>query len=144
MVLRSDEIRKRQWSVGPLDRLPPEAYQPRAGEQVHRELFALAGEVLATGRSVVLDATFLEPARRDAAQELAESAQVRFDGVWLQADEARLRERLAGRSADASDATEAVLAAQQRLDPGIIDWPRTDGGEDVSAIARAIARRPGD
>jgi aminoglycoside phosphotransferase family enzyme/predicted kinase len=139
VVMRSDEIRKRLWSVSPLDRLPPETYSPAASEAVHHEMFMLAREVLEAGRSVILDATFLDPARRAAARTLARTVSVEFDGLWLQADDAQLRARLVNRVDDASDATPAVLADQLGADPGEIDWKRVDAGGQGRDVAAAIA-----
>jgi aminoglycoside phosphotransferase family enzyme/predicted kinase len=138
VVLRSDEIRKRLWSAAPAQRLPVEAYSAQASEQVHGEMFRLAEVLLAAHRSVVLDATFIEKARRDDAQAVARKAGAAFEGVWLETDGARLRERLAVRHGDASDANEAVLRAQQALDRGVIDWPRLDASADIETLLSKI------
>jgi aminoglycoside phosphotransferase family enzyme/predicted kinase len=138
LVLRSDEIRKRLWAAAPLERLPPDAYSARASERVHAEMFRLADVFLAAGRSVVLDATFIEEARRGEAEAVADKAGAPFQGVWLATDEARLRERLASRRGDASDANEAVSRAQRGLDPGAIDWARLDAGAGIDALLSNI------
>ncbi len=133
ILLRSDEVRKRLWSVAPLQRLPADAYSALAGERVYEEMNRLAAVILDAGRSVVLDATFLEGARRQEARAVAAKAGAPFQGVWLEADGARLRQRLALRHGDASDADETVLRAQQALDLGVIDWPRLDAGLSIDA-----------
>jgi aminoglycoside phosphotransferase family enzyme/predicted kinase len=138
VILRSDEIRKRLWSAAPLTRLPPDAYAPKVSEGVHREMFEIAARLLAAGRPVILDATFLETARRDQARDVAQRAGVPFQGVWLETDAGRLRARLAERGADASDADEKVLHAQQGLDPGAVDWPRLDAGATVAVLASMV------
>jgi len=138
VVLRSDEIRKRLWSAAPLERLPPKAYSADASEAVHAEMFRLAQALLGAGRSIVLDATFLEEARREEARAVAMQAGAPFTGVWLETDGARLRTRLASRRDDASDANEAVLNAQQGLDPGVIDWTRLDGGAQIETLLAGI------
>jgi hypothetical protein len=137
LVLRSDEIRKRLAGVAPTDRLPPEAYGPGTSERVYGEMFALARRGLAAGRSVVLDAVFLEPAERAAASGVAGEAFVPFQGVWLEGDAAELRQRLAARAGDASDAGPAVLDEQLARDPGPIGWLRLAAG-DLEAAARTI------
>jgi hypothetical protein len=124
VVLRSDEIRKRLWGVGPLDRLPPEAYAAGESVRVYGRMFDDARACLAAGRSVVLDAVFLRPEERGAAEALARSAGVPFQGWWMETPEAVMRERLAGRAGDASDADAAVLEQQLARDPGVIGWSR--------------------
>ena len=131
VVLRSDEIRKRLWSVAPLQRLPADAYSADAGARVYAEMTRLAAAILAAGRSVVLDATFLEATRREEARAVAAKAGAPFQGLWLETDGAR--QRLASRHGDASDADETVLRAQQALDLGAVDWPRLDAGLPIDA-----------
>ncbi len=144
VILRSDEIRKRLWSVGPLDRLPPEAYQPAASEAVHGEMFVRAATLLRAGRSVVLDATFIEAARRDEAQAVAMTASVPFQGAWLEGNIRQLHERLKKRRDDASDATSAVLDAQQTLDPGEIVWPRLSSSDDLAKLLASVGAGDGE
>jgi len=58
--------------------------------------------------------------------------------VWLEAPEAVLRERIAGRMGDASDADLAVLARQLGRDRGDLDWRRLDACADFGQMARAL------
>ena len=125
VVLRSDEIRKRLWGVAPTERLPPEAYGLGTSEKVYGRLFEDAQTALAAGVAVVLDAVFLKPEERSAAEALARTAEVPFDGVWLDAPPQVMAERVAARTGDASDADVAVLKAQLERDPGVIGWRTT-------------------
>jgi predicted kinase len=124
VVLRSDEVRKRLWGRSPLDRLPPEAYAPGQSEKVYAAMFGAAREALAAGRAVVLDAAFLRPDERAAAEHLAREAGVPFEGLWLEASPEVLRARVAARTGDASDADVAVLDRQLAFDVGAIGWER--------------------
>lgn len=124
VVLRTDEIRKRQAGVAPMDRLPPSAYGAGSGRAVYRELFALAKTILAKGRSVVADGVFLDPADRRGIAAVAADAGVSFHSLWLEAPAPILESRLENRRNDASDADPAVLAVQRKRDPGVIEWPR--------------------
>jgi len=124
VILRSDLIRKRLWNVAPLERLPAAAYAPDEDARVHREMFAIAARVLAAGWPVILDATFLDPARRNEAEALAASLDVPFDGVWLDAPPDVLRARVAARTGDASDAGLEVLERQLAGDVGPVTWRR--------------------
>lgn len=144
IILRSDEIRKRQWGAGPLDRLSPQAYDPDADARVYEEMFALAATLLGAGRSVVLDAVFQQPARREAAGEVARGAGAPFDGVWLQGAPDLLAGRLARRSSDASDADRSVLEGQLARDSGDIAWPCAPADGDFAALAAGAADRLAD
>jgi predicted kinase len=133
VVLRSDEIRKRLSGAAPTERLPPEAYGPGMSTRVHQVLFAEAEELLAAGRSVILDATFLDPGHRARTSELAGRLGVPFGAVWLEAPVDLLRARLAGRSGDASDATPETLELQVQRELGPIEWRRLRTDLDVTA-----------
>ncbi len=74
--------------------------------------------MLAAGYGVVADAVFDRPAEREAIAGLAADAGVAFHGIWLDAPEAALLERLAARRNDPSDATAEVLLAQLQRDCG--------------------------
>lgn len=140
VVLRTDEIRKRLWGASADAALPPEAYAPALDEATHAALAEDALTLLRAGRSVALDATFRDPARRRMAEALAAQAGVAFDGVWLSAPPEALVARVAARAGDASDATVAVVRAQI-AETGEPDWPTLDvGGEAADAAARWIAR----
>ncbi len=128
VVLRSDEVRKRLWRRAPTERLPPEAYSREASAQVYAAMFQAAGECLAAPWPVILDAVFLRPGERAAAEALAAHAGVPFEGVWLHAEPDTLRSRVAGRQGDASDADLGVLESQLALDPGEIGWTRDAAG----------------
>jgi predicted kinase len=127
VVLRSDEVRKRLFGAGATDPLPAEAYAREAGERVYRHMFEEARACVRAGRAVVLDAAFLEPERRAGAEALAQGLGVRFDGVWLEVEPATLRDRIALRRGDASDADLKVLEAQLERDTGPIAWRRGRG-----------------
>jgi aminoglycoside phosphotransferase family enzyme/predicted kinase len=126
--LRTDLIRKRLWNAGPRDPLPDEAYGPAEDERTHRELFDIARRALFAGWPVILDATFLDPARRTPAEALAAEAGVPFEGVWMEAPPEVLRDRLAKRRDDASDADVAVLERQLAHGAGTVTWQRSRGG----------------
>jgi hypothetical protein len=131
--LRSDEIRKRRAGVPPETRLPPSAYAAAESAAVHAEMFSAARAALAAGRSVVLDAMFLDPAMRAAARDAAGTAP--FTGIWLEAPLGVLRARIEGRAADASDATVDVMERTAAVDPGPIDWHRLDAAYDSRRAA---------
>ena len=124
VILRSDEVRKRLWGIGPLQALPKDAYGPGQSERVYGAMLTNAEMILRAGQSVVLDAVFLRPEERQAAENLGAALGLDFQGYWMEAPEAVLRERIELRSGDASDADVTVLTVQLSRDPGDIRWTR--------------------
>ncbi|MBL6454761.1 AAA family ATPase [Belnapia sp. T6] len=145
LVLRSDEIRKRQAGLPPEQRLPPEAYTPEASAAVFAELAATAEAVLRAGHAVVADAVFLRLEERAAIEAAARAAGVPFTGFWLTAPRAVLEARIAARTGDASDADAAVLAAAAARDPGVVTWQPLDAaGDPLPAALEGLGITPAD
>jgi aminoglycoside phosphotransferase family enzyme/predicted kinase len=138
LILRSDEIRKRQAGVPPETRLPPEAYAPEASAAVFGELNRLAGAALAAGHAVIADAVFQRAPERAALAALHPG----FEGLWLEAPLDLLRARIAARMGDASDATPAVLDATAGRDAGEITWHRLDASAGTEEMARKLLDLP--
>jgi len=140
--LRSDIIRKRMFGVGPLDRLPGEAYAPGVGERVYEEMRSLARTALDAGMSVVTDAVFARDEERRAVEELSSQAGMAFAGLWLEAPASVLEKRVAAREKegrDPSDAGVEVLQKQLAYDLGKIEWARVDAsGTPKETLARAL------
>ncbi|WP_102108060.1 AAA family ATPase [Oceaniglobus roseus] len=138
VLIASDRERK----GGAVDtRLAPAAYAPAQRGAVYDRLFARAATILTAGHSVILDATFLDPAHRQRAQALAVVAKVPFHGLWLDAPDAVLEARLAARRGDASDADAAVLRQQRQRGAGPLSWAPLDASGTpgaTEAAARAI------
>jgi len=146
LVLRSDEIRKRQHGTPPEQRLPESAYGTAASAAVFAELAAAAHVVVAGGHAVIADAMFLQPEQRAAVAQAATGAGVPFLGLWLTAPPDLLEARLASRTGDASDATIAVLRAVTRNDRGGGDWLAIDarnGGRALALARQAVQTRFG-
>ncbi|CAN7454722.1 AAA family ATPase [Phenylobacterium sp. LjRoot219] len=137
VILRSDEIRKRQAGVGPTDPAPRSAYSAPADAAVFAALFDTAEILLKAGRAVVLDATFMRPELRRRAEAAAQAAGVAFHGLWLDAPAAVLEARVAARSGDASDADVAVLRSQLTRDLGAMDWRVLDASSPIETTAEA-------
>jgi uncharacterized protein len=136
--LRSDEIRKSLLHTAPQDRLPDAGYGADVTAAVYDRLIASGRACLAAGQSVILDATFLDPARRRAVRDLAEETGVAAALVWLTAAPETLLTRVAARRGDASDADAAVVAAQLGRDPGPIDWTEIAAGGDAGTVAESV------
>jgi predicted kinase len=133
LILRSDEIRKRDFGVAPEQTLPKEAYRRAVSLRVMAEISD--GVKLATqaGHAAIADATFMDSSYRVAMADAAGSHP--FLGVWLEAPLAVLEARVAGRAGDASDADLAVLRSAATADPGPGDWlPLDAASPDALAV----------
>lgn len=119
--LRSDVERRRLFGLGGGQRsgaaLDGGIYAAAAHVQTYTRLRDLASMLLASGWSVVVDATFLKRADRNALHALAQSAGADFAILAPSATEQQLRQRIEARQAlgrDASEATAEVLVQQMR------------------------------
>lgn len=139
VVLRSDEIRKCLLGRLPTEPLGPEGYAAELSPRVYAAMRERAAAALAAGRAVVADAVHARPEERAAIEAVAADANVRFDGLWLEAPRSTLASRLTGRRDDASDATVAVLDQQVTYDTGDIGWRRVAAGGEISAILDGLA-----
>lgn len=138
-ILRSDVLRKRLFAVAPETRLPAEAYAASVTQQVYARIFRDAKATAEAGYAVIADAAFLVAEERNAIAAAAREAGMAFCGLWLEADPETLKERVASRTGDASDADAAVIDLQRQLDPAAPGWQRVAAGgriEDVLAAAR--------
>jgi predicted kinase len=124
VVVRSDVERKRQAGIALEQRMPPGSYTADAAARVYAAFMARAERVLRAGYSVVLDAVFAREDERTAAEALALKVGVPFEGIWLDVPKEVAQARVAGRKADASDATAAVIERQFGYDLGRITWQR--------------------
>lgn len=135
--LRSDLERKALAGVAPEDSLPAESYTAAATDAVYARLAGRARDILATGQSVLLDATFLSAEDRDGAERLAREMEVPFTGLWLDAQLETLTRRVGARRGDASDADAEVVKRQAHKNTGQIDWPHVDASGDLEAMTAA-------
>jgi aminoglycoside phosphotransferase family enzyme/predicted kinase len=119
--IRSDVERKRLAGLRPQDRVGAVdarlLYQQRMTAATYERLLELAREVIASGRHVILDATFLRRWQREGVRRLAGELDVTLVILDFHVEPAELRRRLrlrAARGDDPSDADEGVLAEQMR------------------------------
>jgi predicted kinase len=117
-------------------------YTASARAAIYDQMFERAATLLAAGRSVILDGTFLGSAQRMAAEALAARAGVGFHGLWLTASERVLVARVSARHGDASDADAEVVRAQFALADAEVSpagWVNIDAEGSVQKT-RAAAR----
>ena len=112
--LRSDVERKRLFGLAPLERSSGRndlaLYAPEATQRTYEHLAQQAARVVEAGFTVIVDATFLKRAQRDAFRRLAAQLGVPFTILELRAPAETLRRRVVQRSTQGDDASEADLA----------------------------------
>jgi predicted kinase len=146
VVVRSDVERKALAGRREDERLPAEAYAAENSARVYAALGEKAGHIIAAGHAAIVDAVYARPEERDALRRAAETRGVRFQGMFLTADTATRAARVGTRRGDASDATEAVVRAQEGYALGANDWMPIDASgtlESTLAHAREVAHRMG-
>jgi aminoglycoside phosphotransferase family enzyme/predicted kinase len=135
--LRTDIERKLMAGVSMDDRLPPESYTKQASDKVYAAVLEKARAALEAGWPVIVDAAFLDRGERYAVEQLARDCGAAFAGLWLEADEEVLVERVTARRGDASDATANVVRQQLARGAGDTGWARVDAGGKVDATVSA-------
>jgi aminoglycoside phosphotransferase family enzyme/predicted kinase len=110
-VVSSDRTRKTQAGLAPTAPAGPGAYTHEARDRTYGEIIRRAGQVLESGRGVILDATFAASGWRQRAAAAAGAANATF--VWVEARCSRevLRQRLIARApgSSSSDAGASLL-----------------------------------
>jgi aminoglycoside phosphotransferase family enzyme/predicted kinase len=141
--VRSDVERKRLFVVAPWERLPARAYAPEISDQVYavcrkRALMALEG-----GQAVIVDAVHAKQEEREALAALAAQKRISFAGLWLEAPASVLRDRIAARTDDVSDATPEVVDVQLGYDIGPQSFEVIDAGLPVDQVVASCLEHIG-
>jgi uncharacterized protein len=151
-VISSDVARKALAGLAPTARGGPELYTEARRASAYAEVLRRADAVLASGRPVVLDATFSQASRRREARDFARERGATLVFIEVTCDAVRLRERLAGRRAggSVSDATDVefdeLAGRYQVIDRSEGPVARVDGSlppPRVVADALAALKREG-
>lgn len=100
LLLRTDAIRKEMFAA-------PD-YSPEESIATYAEFYRRAEEGLRAGRHVVMDATFYSHASRERAAAIAQQVGVPWRLLLIAAPEEIVRERIARRANDISDADFSV------------------------------------
>lgn len=128
-VIGSDETRKRLLGVAPVTPLHDQPWQgnysSEVSERVYSALLARARVVLESGRSVVLDASFGQRARREAARQVARASGAAFAFVECRASEGVSRARLEARARgpSVSDGRSEIYAELARRHEPVTELP---------------------
>ncbi len=126
-VVRSDIVRKELAGLDPARPRPAgfglDLYAPERTEATYRAMLERARAELAMGASVVLDASFSDPAWRAAARHLAAEASADLDELRCIAPAEVAESRLASRAAAGGDASDADASVARAMAERSAPWP---------------------
>jgi uncharacterized protein len=152
-TLRSDVIRKEIHGVSPLnhqlDNYSAGLYTPEATESTYRSLFERARKCIESGRSVIIDASFLNSKHRIEARDLAQSLAVGFSIIQCSADDEVVKTRLDARFSDRNEPSdgrwEIFVAQKMAFDPISVsetdNYQRYDSSENLDSFLAKYVRR---
>jgi len=147
--IRSDVERKRMFGLPPLAdskaQLDMDIYSEDATRRSYARLAELARVIVAAGFPVIVDAAFVLLAEREIFRALAKELGVPFVIASVQTEAALLEKRLAIRSRQRSDASEADISVVQKLQAvqePLFDQERADSvifsnNGDINALRTA-------
>jgi aminoglycoside phosphotransferase family enzyme/predicted kinase len=150
VLLSTDEIRDAVVPRGsaPSGELHEGRYRPELVERVYDEMLRRADALVTRGERVVLDASWLDPARRDAARDLATRTSCRLTELHCTCPVELAAERIARRAATGGGASEATAEIARALAADAPAWPEavevaTEGSaSDAAGLAEAVVTRP--
>lgn len=138
--LRSDIARKMVAGLGADARtgsgVAEGLYSPASSDAAFASLAQLTEDLLRTGENVIVDATFIERARRETFLALAASIGTQAHVVWCQAPVELLRERITQREAANRDPSEATVDV---LDYQLTRFEEPGAAEPLISIATDAA-----
>lgn len=131
VLLRTDAIRK--------ELFPAPDYSPEESIRTYAAFYRRAEEALASGRSAVMDATFYSHASREQAAAIAQRMGVPCRLLLVTAPEEIVRERIAQRVDDISDADFRVYLEMRAIfEPFTEAHTEIDNGGEMSALQRQV------
>lgn len=147
-VLGSDHVRKELAGLAPAARgsagLGEGIYTEEWTVATYRELLRRAGELLAQGRSVILDATWGKAARRDDARRVAADAHAELVALRCEVPPAVAAARAAARATAGTDVSDAGEEVARALAAAADPWPDAavidTGAAPEQAAEAALAR----
>ena len=144
VVLGSDELRKQRLGVPVADDLSSApfagAYEPEAVAAVYREMLVEAERLLCLGESVVLDASWLQAARRSEARDLAAVAHATLVELECHTPDDERERRIAQRRAQGASASDVTVEAARHLVAGRDPWPTAVPLDTSGPVGDAVAR----
>ncbi|ADQ66864.1 kinase [Halogeometricum borinquense DSM 11551] len=130
-LIRTDVVRK--------ELFPEPEYTSAERQSVYDELFSRGRESIQNGTPAVLDATFRKREDRDRAASVATAADVPLEIVQVECDTQVVRERIAAREDDESDADfEIYLKFRDRFEHIEREHETVDNSGDMAETRRQI------
>jgi predicted kinase len=149
-VIRSDVVRKELVTAADSLEASPQfgtgIYSPAWNERTYRECHQRAERLLFEGRRVIVDASFCKERYRRWFLDLSDWWRIPCRFLLCHANETIIRERLAGRQNDASDATWAIYqqAAERWEEPSekirSILWDVNTERESEDIVSKVLDR----
>ncbi len=147
VVFRTDEVRKQLAGVDPsVPAIAPFGqglYRPEMTEATYGELLRRAGMALGGGQSVILDASWHDPAWREAARTVAAQASADLAELRCELPIGAIVERVRGRAAVGGDVSDATVEVVRRLAASQQPWPSARAvstGPPPDEVAQAALR----
>jgi len=132
-LLRTDVVRK--------EILPDPEYTEEETRMVYRELLDRGREAIERGETIVLDGTFRTERFRDRAAGVADHLNVAFRLVKVDCPPTVVRDRIAQREDDESDADfEIHVKYREQFEPLDRDHVTIHNGGDLERTRRQVAR----
>ncbi len=148
-VLRSDEVRRERGTTAGDGSTGPAAdrYRPQATDAVYRELLRRAEEHLAAGRSVVLDASWVDASWRQQAGTVADRAAAALVELCCEATPEEADRRIGRRLAEEVDVSEATPEVRAMMGSRMDPWASavtvdTTGVTPAAALGVALRACP--
>lgn len=139
-VLRSDDVRRGLAGLTPGTQDGRGLYSPEMTGNTYRELLGQARKALAAGESVVVDASWHDPAWREAARSLAREASAEFAEFRCHLPAETIAERVTGRSGDSGADSATALTLVRMLAASEIPWPSATGVDTTPPPEEVAAR----
>lgn len=136
-IAASDRIRKKLCGVPIETRLSVEAYGAEVSARTYRAMMQSAEATLSQGHAAVVDAVFDRRIDRERIGEVARCVGVPFCGLWLQAPQETLVQRVSARRGDPSDATPGVVRDQIARHGAATEWTRISAQENIDVVSAA-------
>jgi predicted kinase len=154
-VISSDVVRKRLAGIPPTERrlegFDSGIYSADFARRTYDTILKQAGEMLASGHSVILDATFIRKSDRLKARELADKAGADYLAIVFRGTRESIEKRLAARSSSSSvsDGRVEILGPQMRQFEQVDEVPESmhvdfDVSQDVEDNVDGLLRALGE
>lgn len=127
VVIRSDQVRKELAGLDPSEPAPAPygqgLYRPEMTDATYTEMLRRARASLAAGSSVVADASWHDPARREEARSLAAETVADIGEVRCVLPTDAIVERVGARAARGGDPSDATASLVRQLKASEKPWP---------------------